>query len=157
MKKNRFIPFMMHWLWRMRYRVIYWLGGKVVGARALVLRENEILLVKHTYGEGWYTIGGEVDKNELPIDAAKREVLEEAGVKVQGNPELLGIYQSNYLNRDDYVFLYVIKSFTLEKASSPEIEEYRWFPLDALPQDISAATQRRINEYLKRIPVSGVW
>lgn len=52
---------------------------------AIVLRENKILLVRHTYGAAKDKLlnpGGMIQQDELPTDAVKREVLEETGVSV---------------------------------------------------------------------------
>jgi ADP-ribose pyrophosphatase YjhB (NUDIX family) len=51
----------------------------------IVLRENKILLVRHTYGAAKGKLlnpGGMIQKDELPTDAVKREVLEETGITV---------------------------------------------------------------------------
>lgn len=151
------IAYFLHFIWTLRYRLIYLLHGKVVGARALVVRENEVLLIRHSYSPGWYTIGGEVDKGELPLDAIKREIYEEAGIKAATDPELVGIYHSSFRNRDDFVFFYVVKAFSEEASSSPEIEACKWFSFDALPEDITPATKRRIEEYLQKIQMTGRW
>lgn len=53
---------------------------------AVVLRENKILLVRHTYGSAANKLlnpGGYIKKGELPFNAVKREVLEETGVSVE--------------------------------------------------------------------------
>ena len=51
----------------------------------IVLKENKILLVRHTYGAAAGKLlnpGGFVKQNELPTDAVIREVLEETGINV---------------------------------------------------------------------------
>ena len=51
----------------------------------IVFRNNQVLLVRHTYGavKGKYLIpGGCAEENELPAKAAEREVFEETKVKV---------------------------------------------------------------------------
>ena len=51
----------------------------------IVLKENKILLVRHTYGSAAGKLlnpGGFIKQNELPTDAVKREVLEETGIIV---------------------------------------------------------------------------
>lgn len=53
---------------------------------AIVLRGNEVLLVRHTYGSAAGKLlnpGGMLKEGELPYDAVKREVLEEAGITVE--------------------------------------------------------------------------
>lgn len=152
-----FIPKIIHWCSVKRFQFIYAIGGKVVGARALVIKENEVLLAEHTYLEGWYTLGGLVDRHETPLQAVKREVLEEAGVQVTEEPILLGVYHNTFKKRDDYVFLYVIKSFDLVESYSPEIKECRFFPIDQLPEGVSPSTQRRLQEFLGNVPVADIW
>jgi len=52
---------------------------------AIVLRDNKILLVRHTYGSAKDKLlnpGGMIQQNELPTDAVKREVLEETGIHI---------------------------------------------------------------------------
>jgi len=51
----------------------------------IVLKDNKILLVRHTYGSAAGKLlnpGGMIQQGELPTDAVKREVLEETGVTV---------------------------------------------------------------------------
>ena len=66
----------------------------------LVRKENQVLLVRHTYGgaAGKLLIpGGFCNQNELPEEAAEREVLEETGVTAKAG-RLLGLrcHRSNW-------------------------------------------------------------
>lgn len=128
-----------------------------MGARALVVQDNQALLIKHTYQKGWYTIGGGVKKNESPTKAIMRELLEEVGVTPSAPPKLFSIYHSNKERRDDYIAFYIIKTFEMEETYSLEIAEKKWFSFDALPIDITPATTRRIEEYLGKRAVSDTW
>lgn len=71
----------------------------------IVLKDNKILLVRHTYGAANGKLlnpGGYIKQGELPDDAVKREVLEETGVIV--NP--VGMLSIRCSPRDWYmVFL----------------------------------------------------
>lgn len=74
-------------------------GQAVAG---IVLKENKVLLVRHTYGVGKGKLivpGGYVKYNETPQDAVKREVLEETGVEVQP----LNIVGIRFNSKDWYV------------------------------------------------------
>jgi 8-oxo-dGTP pyrophosphatase MutT (NUDIX family) len=48
-----------------------------------VVWQAQVLLHKHRKLGKWLPPGGHIDPNELPDEAATREVLEEAGVKIQ--------------------------------------------------------------------------
>jgi len=149
-------------LWRIRNLFLSLFYRKTVGARALVIKDNQVLLVKHTYISGWYTIGGAIDKGESPLQALQRELKEEAGLICLGLPKLFGAYYNQGEGRDDYIFFYTVKEFEEQAAffSSTrnwEIQEAKWFSLDALPTDISPATLKRIEEYQGVKDISDTW
>lgn len=61
-------------------------NNRKLSASCLVIKEDQVLLVKHTYGaaKGKYLIpGGFSEEGEMPQTTAEREVLEETGVRVQ--------------------------------------------------------------------------
>ena len=134
------------------------IGAKTVGARALVIKNDEVLLVKHTYQKGWCTIGGAVDKNESPRAALMRELIEEVGVITLERPDLFAVYHNKNERRDDYVAFYIVRHFEMQKtSSSPEIAEKKWFPLTKLPHDITPSTLKRIEEFLDQREKSDQW
>ena len=60
-------------------------NNRKVSASCVVIRDNKVLMVKHTYGaaNGKYLIpGGFCEEGELPQKSAEREVMEETGVAV---------------------------------------------------------------------------
>ena len=148
---------MIKFYWKIKNILLSLLSKKTMGARALVIQEDQILLVKHTYTPGWCTIGGGIDAGESGIQALKRELTEEVGIKLMESPVLLGFYHNPKEHRDDYVVVYVCKEFKREEASSPEILEARWFPIKDLPHDVTPGTKRRIEEYLGQRSLSEMW
>jgi 8-oxo-dGTP pyrophosphatase MutT (NUDIX family) len=137
-------------LLRIYYSFMHIIGGKSVGARAIVLSEDleKILLVYHTYCPNWHLPGGGVKKGEHPFEAVVREVYEETGVKCLGSPEFFGVYYQKYMGVDDYPFVYVIQNWVQEKDNySPEIKEIRWFSIFELPDDMDPGSLQRIHEY----------
>ncbi len=148
---------MKHYLWKIKNHIFSFFNRRTIGARALVVRDNKILLVKHSYLPQWYSIGGGVEKAETPISAVERELFEEVGIICQQKPKLFNVYLSNSERRDDYVLLYIVEDFTQEIVTSPEILAAEWFEFDKLPQDISAATKRRIEEFLGQRELSEKW
>ena len=85
------------------------LGAATVGVRILVVNsEQEILLVEHTYIDGWHFPGGGVNHMESTEAAAIRELQEETGV-IAKNISFFQIYVHNILGVSDYPALYVVK------------------------------------------------
>jgi 8-oxo-dGTP pyrophosphatase MutT (NUDIX family) len=132
-------------------------GQRTIGARILLIKDNKILLVKHTYQNGWYTIGGSVERGESPLNAIHRELKEEVGVTLKNPPALFSIYYSKLEKRDDYIVLYVGSDYTQENVNSNEIADKKWFDLDNLPVDVTPATKRRIDEYRFQKTASDIW
>lgn len=58
-------------------------------------RDGQILLLKRAGGAlagQWFLPGGVVEDGELPEDGARRELLEESGLRIDGDLELVGAY-----------------------------------------------------------------
>lgn len=134
------------------------LEKKTIGVRMLLLDEDKVLLVKHTYQTGWYTIGGGVESGETPQQAMTRELKEEVGATLTTPLRLFSVYHSRNEQRDDYIVFYTGHGSLVQTPTvSDEIAEQQWFPLDALPDDVSPATRRRILEYLGKAALSETW
>lgn len=130
---------------------------RTIGVRMLLLKDDQVLLVKHTYQSGWYTIGGGVERRETPRFAIERELQEEVGVRLANPPELFSVYYSYHEKHDNYVMFYIGRFHSQTPVQSPEIAESRWFPIQNLPEDTTPATRRRIEEYLGARPISELW
>ncbi len=108
--------------------------------------------------DGWYSIGGGVEKGESPVAALKRELMEEVGVELLAPPQLLGVYYNNSEGRDDYIVFYICDKFKQARPSQAfEIQEMKWFALNYLPHDLSSGTSRRLQEYMGKREVSEIW
>jgi 8-oxo-dGTP diphosphatase len=67
------------------------------GLSAVVYAErgDEILLLKRAGGAlagQWFLPGGAVERGELPEEGARRELVEESGLDIEGELELVGAY-----------------------------------------------------------------
>ena len=108
-----------------------------LGVRMILLQEGKVLLVRHTYMDGWHFPGGAMNRGETPLEGAAREAREEAGVELLEPPELVGIFTSYSGNKSDHVATYVCRKFRMGKASDQwEIAESKLFALDALPPQL---------------------
>ena len=120
-----------------------------VGVRAVLVREGQVLLVRHTYQDHWYLPGGGVKKGETLVEALERELWEEVGATCQ-DLGLLGVYSNFYEHKSDHVAVFVCTTFELGDAQDGEIEAMAFFAPGDLPPSTSPGTKRRIAEYLEK-------
>lgn len=146
-----------------RARQLYWkvFEPTILGVRALIVDQEQVMLVKHTYTKGWYLPGGKVDRGETFLSAVCREVKEECNLKVT-KAQLSAMYSNITTNRNDHIALFYIDEFeVLEHSHSQlyklEIAETRFFHIDDLPSDISPGTLRRIEEHKRKSFDSEYW
>jgi len=133
--------------------------GLTLGVRGVVVDSlGRVLLVRHTYYPGWHLPGGGVERDESVVNALARELLEEAGVVVMGEPELHGIF-ANFKNfKSDHVAVFIVETWHQDDwKTSAEIADKKMFALDDLPQNITPGTVRRLGEIFQHVQKSGSW
>ena len=139
---------------------LYWRIFKPItrGVKAIVDDQNgSVLLVRHSYGQkSWVLPGGAVEKKESPATAIRRELREELDL-ITNEAELFGTYDNSQEGKQDTVYVYLVSGTMKFKISSSEILEARYFQKSELPDDISPATLRRLNEYERGAPSNGKW
>lgn len=132
-----------------------------LGVRLVALDDaGRVLLVRHSYLPGLHLPGGAVDAGESCRVAVEREAREEAALELPRPPEMFGIYWNRALGRRDHVVLFVAREVRAEAGAAPgfpEILEARFHAVDALPEDISEATRRRLTEVLDGATPSETW
>jgi ADP-ribose pyrophosphatase YjhB (NUDIX family) len=133
----------LHLYWRMK-------RGMTLGVRGVVLRGEEVLLVRHGYTPGWHLPGGGVEPGETFEQALAKELLEEGNVRVTGAPELHGLFQNQNASARDHVAVYVVREFEYGGPLAPsfEIQEAKFFSLNALPEGTTQSTRKRLAEIL---------
>jgi len=131
-----------------------------------IVKDAKTLLVFHKKLKMWLPPGGHIDENELPCDAAKREVLEETGFKVEliGKEEPLGegvkklvhpkVLQLEGIEEGhqhvNLVYYGIINSGTL-KINEEEHSDIKWFSIDELeyndvPMNVRVYGKKSIEE-----------
>lgn len=134
--------------------------GMTLGVRALLVAGGTVILVRHTYAPGWYLPGGGVERGESAGEALRREVGEEAGMRLTGRPVLFGLYRNAAADPRDHVAFFVCREFEPlagHRRPRREIADHAAFPLDALPDDATRATRARIREFLDGMPPAVDW
>lgn len=119
-------------------------------AEAIIFRKTqnsfEFLLLKRTPEKGgfWQSVGGVVEKNETLLEAAFREVFEEAGIKKEQVMRVIEdvhffTYNTHYLTgkpipeEKEHVFALEVKPDTkisIEHNPCNEHEDFGWFSLE---------------------------
>jgi ADP-ribose pyrophosphatase YjhB (NUDIX family) len=119
---------------------------------------GELLLIRNSYGhrDVWVLPGGGIGRRESPKEAAVREIREELGIAI-ADLELVASYKSSSEGKRDTVHLFTATALGSPAADSIEVEEARFFARDALPNNVSPATVRRIHEIRCEQPIDDRW
>lgn len=92
-------------------------------------RDGKILLLKRAGGAlagQWFLPGGVVERGELPEDGARRELVEESGLDVDGELELVGAYPLWVYGGDCLQLSYRGRATDGDVVVSHEHEGARW-------------------------------
>ncbi len=118
----------------------YWflLRPHTVGVKCVLRHQDEILLIKNSYGWGLWTLpSGGVKRGESSEEAVVREVEEEVGIRIEV-PKNCGSILDTRNHRHDTVWVFVSelkeRKFSIDHT---EIAEAQWFRIDAMPEAIS--------------------
>lgn len=119
---------------------MYWFVRRPTtkGVRCIVRNENKLLLIQHTYGSRAFTVpGGGINKNESPIEAVRREVFEEVGLKLETVTILDSIFYNKEYKKDT---IYICEANTAQTEiaiDTSEIKKAAWYERSNLPENIS--------------------
>ncbi|MCF6343522.1 MAG: NUDIX domain-containing protein [Devosiaceae bacterium] len=132
---------------------------QTIGARAILIDGNKVLLVRQSLVRGWQFPGGGVDVGESFAKTAKRETFEETGYQIKGDMQLHGVFHNIEATNRDHLAFYI--SYDFEKLNefkkSKEIIEIKWFLIDELPDDLAQGAKNRVAEIFNNEPISDKW
>ena len=127
----------------------YIIGAVVVVRDSTAPEPGRILLIRQPPGHGWSIPGGLMDRGEIPIEAAARELNEEVGIAVDVD-DLVPLTPSALVHVDgrwvDCVFEARVPPDTRVTVDGGEVIEAAWYRLDALPP-LTVPTARLLGRY----------
>jgi len=151
--------FFLHSLYKLYKLKFFFTRPVIVGVRVMLIRnEQEVLLVRHSYQDGWLLPGGGVKRRETIEQAARRECREEVGAEI-GEMELAGVFTNFFEYKNDHIILFISHDFNIHPKTDIEIEHAEFYPLKELPPDTMSGSRRRIEKYVQGqlVPRSGTW
>ena len=140
------------WLWKL-------LRPRTRGVKVMLFNgAGEIILIRNSYGRSDLFVlpGGGVRPWEGPGPAARREVREELGCEVERLAPV-SIHYSAAEGKRDTIHLFTALVSGRPREDRFEVEEALFFPLDSLPENLSEATRRRIEEHEGHRERDGAW
>ena len=133
-----------------------------IGVGVVVIKEGKILLgLRHSdpekadselHGEGTWTMpGGKIEFGEDPHQTAVREVLEETGMRIKPS-HLISVSSEKVPDAHFITLGFLCEHFEGEpKVMEPdEIVEWRWFPLNEIPENLFEPSRNVLNNYLSK-------
>jgi ADP-ribose pyrophosphatase YjhB (NUDIX family) len=122
----------------------YW-ANAIPGVQGILERDGRVLLARRACEPrrgAWDIPGGFVNELEHPIDALRREFMEETGLEVEP-VELLRIEIEPYDNRHVFSVTWIVRGDG-DPVAADDVEELRWFAHDALPDEMAFPGQEQV-------------
>ena len=123
-----------------------WRKVRLVGCSVIVCRmDGAILLVRHSYGSGhWSLPGGGLSPGEDPEACARRELREEVGIAA-GRFQPVGQIEEVISGSPHTAYVFQCRTDQVPQIDAREIIEARFFPTHSLPEPLSEITRRRLD------------
>jgi 8-oxo-dGTP diphosphatase len=127
---------------------------RLIAAVFIIFEKDNKIFLSRRVNTGWedgkYSlVGGHMDGNETATHAAIREAQEEVGVIIDPK-DVMFVNVSHLVTNDERIqFTFVANKWDGElKNNEPEkADDAQWFPLDALPKNITDISRETIRWY----------
>lgn len=120
----------------------------IVGVGAVVINNDQLLVVKDNFNVGYKLPGGHIDKDETLKDAVRREVAEETGINIEFESIMnLGHFLKGQFGESNIYIVCTAKalSYTINISDCSEILEAKWMDISEF---LNSAD---VNDYNKRV------
>lgn len=105
---------------------------------------GHMLMIRLSYGSGeWQFPGGGIGRGEEPDVAARRELAEEAGCRIDGLKKIARFEENVWGARCD-TWLFTGNLLTSPEPDRREVLEARMFPVHSLPEPMSERARKRL-------------
>ena len=135
----------------------------VVAVYVLFRREDKILMLRR-FNTGWedgnYSmVAGHIDGDEPLAEAAAREALEEAGVKVDRKDLVLRTVMHRRSNDERIEFLFEAMTWEGEPRNMEpgKCDDLSWYPITSLPPNTIPHVRKAIENALAGVPYSDLF
>ncbi|SDD55807.1 NUDIX domain-containing protein [Actinokineospora iranica] len=119
-----------------------------LAAGALFVRNDQVLLVRKTYGNRWDIPGGYVDRGESPAAACEREVREELGLNRTVHRLLVHDWAPNESEGDKVLYVFDCGELGEDeneiRVDGVEIDVTEWVSVNDLGDYLIPRLERRI-------------
>ena len=121
----------------------------VHGCRVIALDEaDRVLLIRQTYGSrDWVAPGGSIARREDPVHTAHRELAEETGCALSQARKVAEVLERP-MGAYNVVHIVVGRASGKMAPDRREVDEARWFALDALPTDTSPRITAGLDDWV---------
>jgi len=117
-----------------------------IAVGAIITKKNKVLLHHRMDYDMWDLPFGGMEKGETIIQALKREVKEETGLKIKPI-RLTGVYQN--FNKEIVVMLFLAKIVSGKLIKNKEADAFDYFDHKKLPNNLAPKQKERILDFYK--------
>ena len=113
----------------------------IIASGPVIVEDNKVLLDKHGPDKTWKFCGGRIEKEDKNlVEVAKREVMQEMGIKIEildNKPFLFYTTKKTDDDEIDIILVHYLAKRIGEIKPGEVIRQWDWIDLDKLPDDLS--------------------